>query len=169
MAHPDLDSPGLPAASNGNGAARASSLPSVTSPHMPLKQKMAVGFKSLLGSAKKLAIGGDDTETEKKHADISELFPKVDPAVDGEDCDRDCDSCAVHYPRSFKIDEEDVLYGFVKGWSTHMLVATGKTDWVRDVADEKGSVMQAIDNSKVSPSNGVCIFLVSGCLWVSKG
>jgi len=123
---------------------------------MPVKQKMAVGFKSLIDSAKKLAIGG---QAEKKHADIAELFPKVDPAVDGEDCDRDCDSCVVHYPRSFKIDEEDVLYGFVKGWSTHVLVATGKTDWVRDVADEKGSVMQAIGNSKVEPSNGVCCFL----------
>ncbi|OIW24876.1 hypothetical protein CONLIGDRAFT_663676 [Coniochaeta ligniaria NRRL 30616] len=124
---------------------------------------MAVGFKSLLESAKKLAIGGD-AEAEKKHAEISELFPKVDPAVDGEDCDRDCDSCVVHYPRNFKIDEEDVLYGFVKGWSTHVLVATGKTDWVRDVADEKGSVMQAIDHAKVGPSNGRLMLSASNML-----
>lgn len=149
-----------------NGAARATASPSSSSAalqqtsygtlRMPVKQKMALGFKSLLDSAKKLAIGGD-ADAEKKHADIAELFPKVDPAVDGKDCDRDCDSCVVHYPRNFKIDEEDVLYGFVKGWSTHVLVATGKSDWVRDVADEKGSVMQAIGNSKVSPSNGVCL------------
>jgi hypothetical protein len=121
---------------------------------MPVKQKMALGFKSLLDSAKKLAIG-DNSEAEKTHADIAELFPKVDPAVDGEDCDQDCNNCVVHYPRGFKIDDEDVLYGFVKGWSTHVLVATGKTDWVRDVADEKGSVMQAIGTSKIEPSNGV--------------
>lgn len=125
---------------------------------MPMKQKMAVGFKSLFSSAKKLAGGGGD---KNNGADIAELFPKVDPAVDGEDCDRDCDTCTVRYPRNFKIDEEDVLYGFVKGWSTHVLVATGKSDWVRDVADEKGSVMQAIGNSRISPSNGVRLPLQS--------
>ena len=32
------------------------------------------------------------------------------------------------------IDEEEELYGHVKGWSTHLIVATGKSDWVRDVA-----------------------------------
>lgn len=162
MAGPEREPAPQTATSNGAAGTTTPST-SPAAPHsapenglrMPVKQKMAVGFKSLLESAKKLAIGGD-SEADKKHAPISELFPKVDPAVDGEDCDRDCDSCVVHYPRNFKIDEEDVLYGFVKGWSTHVLVATGKTDWVRDVADEKGSVMQAIGNSKVSPSNGVC-------------
>jgi len=124
-------------------------------PHMPLKQKMAVGFKSLLVGAKKLAIRDPASEADAAGpAGISELFPKVDPAVDGEDCDHDCDSCVVKYPKNFKIDESDLLYGFVKGWSTHVLVATGKTDWVRDVTDEKGSVMQAIGNAK-SPTNGV--------------
>ena len=34
------------------------------------------------------------------------------------------------------------------------MVATGKTDWVRDVADEKGSVMQAVGKSS-GPTNGV--------------
>ncbi|KAB5566573.1 Sucrase/ferredoxin-like-domain-containing protein [Coniochaeta sp. 2T2.1] len=146
----------------GNGPATSSRTTSISSSpavpaslRMPVKQKMAVGFKSLLDSAKKLAIGSDEgSESENKPAELTELFPKVDPVVDGEDCDRDCNSCVVHYPRGFKIDEEDVLYGFVKGWSTHVLVATGKTDWVRDVADEKGSVMQAIGNAKVAPSNG---------------
>lgn len=85
------------------------------------------------------------------------LFPKTDPAVDGEDCLHDCSSCSIKYPRSFSIDEEEALYGHVKGWSTHMLVATGKTDWVRDVADEKGSVMEAVEKSHVKPSNGVSI------------
>jgi glycerol-3-phosphate O-acyltransferase/dihydroxyacetone phosphate acyltransferase len=60
----------------------------------------------------------------------------------------------VRYPRGFKIDEEDVLYGQVKGWSTHVLVGTGKTDWVRDVGDEKGSVMEAIGKAD-GPTNGV--------------
>ncbi|PTB77885.1 hypothetical protein M440DRAFT_26542, partial [Trichoderma longibrachiatum ATCC 18648] len=73
------------------------------------------------------------------------LFARTRPEADGDECLHDCESCAVKYPRGFKVDEEDVLYGHVKGWSTHVLVGTGKTDWVRDVADEKGSVMEAID------------------------
>ncbi|KAL9592556.1 MAG: hypothetical protein Q9179_006602 [Wetmoreana sp. 5 TL-2023] len=81
------------------------------------------------------------------------LFPKVDPAVDGEDCDHDCESCSIKYPAKFKIDENEKLYGHVNGWATHMLVATGKTDWVRDVSDEKGSVMEADQKLMLSASN----------------
>ncbi|KAL2162056.1 hypothetical protein VTH06DRAFT_7841 [Thermothelomyces fergusii] len=109
---------------------------------------MSSALKSLINGAKALAIGSSGSK-----ARMDELFPKVDKAVDGDDCDRDCESCTVQYPKGFKIDETDDLYGFVKGWSTHVLVATGKTDWVRDVADEKGSVMQAIANAK-GPTNG---------------
>ncbi|KAK1759543.1 putative actin patches distal protein 1 [Echria macrotheca] len=109
---------------------------------------MASTFKALVSSAKKLAIGDSGSK-----AALDELFPAVTPEIDGDDCDHDCASCSVSYPKNFKIDEDDELYGFVKGWSTHVLVATGKTDWVRDVADEKGSVMQAIAAQK-GPSNG---------------
>lgn len=84
------------------------------------------------------------------------LFPKVDPAVDGEECLHDCASCTVKYPARFDVDYEDELYGHVNGWATHLLVATGKTDWVRDVADEKGSLMEAIEKGGLVPSNGVC-------------
>ncbi|KAL8976909.1 MAG: hypothetical protein Q9205_007183 [Flavoplaca limonia] len=82
------------------------------------------------------------------------LFPKVDPAIDGEDCDHDCESCSIKYPAKFKIDEDDNLYGHVNAWATHILVATGKTDWVRDVSDEKGSVMEAVRDCGIEPSNG---------------
>jgi hypothetical protein len=61
----------------------------------------------------------------------------------------------VKYPAKFNVDQEDELYGQVKGWATHLLVATGKSDWVRDVADEVGSVMEAIEKGGVEPSNGV--------------
>ncbi|TLD26705.1 hypothetical protein PspLS_04487 [Pyricularia sp. CBS 133598] len=121
-------------------------------PTPPLKQRMASGFKSLFESAKKLATG-DNGDANSGPAAPDSLFPKTAPAVDGEDCDHDCDSCTVKYPKNFSIDTEDVLYGHVKGWSTHLLVATGKTDWVRDVADEKGSVMQAVEVSD-KPDNG---------------
>ncbi|KAL9068710.1 MAG: hypothetical protein Q9161_006024 [Pseudevernia consocians] len=82
------------------------------------------------------------------------IFPKVDPAIDGEDCDHDCETCEIQYPKGFKIDEEEKLYGHVKGFATHLLVATGKTDWVKDVSDEKGSVMEAVRDCEVEPSNG---------------
>lgn len=84
-----------------------------------------------------------------------DLFPSTDPTIDGDDCLHDCSSCSVKYPRKFDIDETEELYGHVKGWSTHLIVATGKTDWVRDVADEKGSIMEAVDRGAVQPSNGV--------------
>lgn len=72
------------------------------------------------------------------------LFPKTRPDIDGPDCEHDCESCTIKLPRKWSIDEEDKLYGFVKGWSRHLLVATGKTDWVREVEDETGSVMEAV-------------------------
>ncbi len=83
------------------------------------------------------------------------LFPQVDPAVDGEDCIRDCESCTIKYPWTFRIDEKEQLYGKINGWATHMLVATGKTDWVKDVRDEKGSVMEAVGKYGKEPTNGV--------------
>ncbi|ROT36601.1 hypothetical protein SODALDRAFT_335702 [Sodiomyces alkalinus F11] len=107
---------------------------------------MTSTIRSLVAGAKKLALG-------ESPASMVDLFPKTDPAVDGDACTHDCESCHVQYPRGFKIDETDPLYGEVKGWSTHVLVATGKTDWVRDVEDEKGSVMEAIGRAK-PPTNG---------------
>ncbi|KAF9876179.1 sucrase ferredoxin domain containing protein [Colletotrichum karsti] len=102
-------------------------------------------FKTLISGARKLALGDGGNPTD--------LFPKTDPEVDGDACEHDCESCHVKYPKGFKIDEADDLYGHIKGWSTHALVATGKSDWVRDVADEKGSVMEAIGKA-AAPSNG---------------
>lgn len=88
-------------------------------------------------------------------APVDKLFVKTDPAIDGDDCLHDCASCTVKYPRKFEVDEDEELYGHINGWSTHLLVGTGKTDWVRDVADEEGSVMEAVGKSKVQPQNGV--------------
>lgn len=89
---------------------------------------------------------------------MGELFTKTDPATDGEECLHDCETCAVRYPRGFKIEQDDALYGEVKAWSTHLIVGTGKADWVRDVADEKLSVMEAVDKAD-PPSNGVSLLL----------
>jgi (2Fe-2S) ferredoxin len=72
------------------------------------------------------------------------LFTKTSADVDGEECLHDCQTCTIQYPRKFEVEQDDKLYGEIKGWSRHMIVATGKTDWVRDVEDEKGSVMEAV-------------------------
>ncbi|KAK5093442.1 hypothetical protein LTR70_004803 [Exophiala xenobiotica] len=90
----------------------------------------------------------------RKEKDASSLFPKTDPKVDGEDCLHDCASCVESLPRKWEIDEEDELYGYVKGWETHLVIGTGKADWVRDVTEENGSLMQAVGNLGVELSNG---------------
>lgn len=95
------------------------------------------------------------TEDFSKAPSHDALFRKTNPAVDGEHCLHDCASCTVRYPAKFDVDYEDEMYGNVNGWATHLLVATGKTDWVRDVADESGSVMAAIEKGGIEPSNGV--------------
>lgn len=115
---------------------------------MPVKQKMAVSFKSLMSSV----LGGKGTTAGP--APLTELFTKTDPAVDGDECLHDCEGCSIKYPRNFKIEEDDLLYGHVSEWATHLLVATSKTDWVRDSADEKGSVMEAVSRAQ-KPTNGV--------------
>ena len=125
---------------------------------------MASGLRNLLHQSKSLLTPKASTSNlaaDKKGehgftvAREGGLFPAVDPAVDGDDCLHDCDSCSVRLPAKFKIDETEKLYGHVKGWATHLLVATGKTDWVRDVEDEKGSVMEAIGKAHGEPANGV--------------
>ncbi|KAF2025838.1 hypothetical protein EK21DRAFT_75463 [Setomelanomma holmii] len=107
------------------------------------------------------ALSSSDVATLKKEEGgftkatrTEQLFPTTDPTVDGDDCLHDCASCSVKYPRKFEIDETEELYGHVKGWSTHLVVATGKTDWVRDVSDETGSIMEAVGKGSVQPSNG---------------
>ena len=122
---------------------------------MPATKKMASALSSFVrrGTAL-LAQNKSSDEDGFTKASEANLFPKVDPEVDGQDCDHDCASCTIKYPAKFSIDEDDKLYGHVKGWATHLLVATGKTDWVRDVEDEKGSVMEAVGRAH-KPLNGV--------------
>lgn len=154
-----LDVTPLPSSSQAKAASPTSAhnAPAPTrQPHAPKKRgKMASTFGSLIAGAKRIAIGT------REAAPSEQLFKKVDPEVDGEECLHDCSSCSVHYPRGFKVEEADELYGMVKGWQTHILVATGKTDWVRDVADEKGSVMEAVDKAH-APSNGVSLLVCEG-------
>ncbi|KAI1141579.1 Sucrase/ferredoxin-like-domain-containing protein [Hypoxylon sp. FL0543] len=108
------------------------------------EEMAAAGLLSIFGGAKRVLTGS---------ARASELFPQTRPDVDGEACKHDCDSCTVKYPRHFKVEETHPLYGNIKPWSTHVLVATSKTDWSRHVEDERGSVMEAFGHAS-KPSNG---------------
>ncbi|ORY62699.1 Sucrase/ferredoxin-like-domain-containing protein [Pseudomassariella vexata] len=114
---------------------------------------MALGIRSLVDSARKLVLSQPANPDNTTAISATELFPPTNPEIDGEDCSHDCESCHISYPRGFKIEESDLLYGNIKGWSTHVLVATSKTDWVRDVEHEKGSVMQAFGKAD-KPANG---------------
>ncbi|OJD40776.1 sucrase ferredoxin domain-containing protein [Diplodia corticola] len=115
---------------------------------------MAAALKSLWGKVGGGAAASQHPDGFSKAPASDQLFPKTNPTVDGEECLRDCETCTIKYPRKWSVDEDDDLYGHVKGWSTHMVVATGKSDWVRDVADEKGSIMEAVDKCGIKPSNG---------------
>ncbi|KAI0169052.1 actin patches distal protein [Hypoxylon sp. FL1284] len=104
----------------------------------------AAGLLSLFGGARRALTGS---------AKASDLFRHTTPEVDGDDCAHDCSSCTVKYPRSFKVEQTHPLYGNLKPFSTHVLVATSKSDWLRDVEDERGSVMEAFGKAG-KPSNG---------------
>ncbi|KAF4211167.1 hypothetical protein CNMCM8980_002617 [Aspergillus fumigatiaffinis] len=76
------------------------------------------------------------------------IFPTVDPTKDGPDCKQDCADCTVEFPSKVKIESLTPLYGHIKRFDTHVLVATGKSDWVERVTQEKGSLMEALDSVK---------------------
>lgn len=60
------------------------------------------------------------------------LFPCTSAAVDGPESEQDCESCSIKYPRIWWVNESADIYGEVSEWSTHIIIATGKTDWVGD-------------------------------------
>lgn len=59
----------------------------------------------------------------------------------------DCDSCSSNekYPPSLSIDTETPLWRTAKPWQTHILCATGKSDWVHSVIDEEDTLAHAIN------------------------
>lgn len=109
-------------------------------------------MKSFLGGAPASTNLPDSGFTK---ADKGQLFPETNASIDGEDCLHDCSTCTISYPNKFSIEESDELYGHIRGWLRHIVVATGKTDWVRDVEDEKGSIMEAVGKNIDKHTQGV--------------
>jgi hypothetical protein len=81
------------------------------------------------------------------------IFPTVDPKQDGPDCKKDCADCTVNFPDKIKVETSLPLYGRIKQFHTHVLVATGRSDWKQHVEEERGSLMEAFDG--VSSQHGV--------------
>ena len=117
---------------------------------MPKRKPLAMTTKFLRTISERFTPSGTPTATKERPDGFytantqAALFPQTTPEIDGEECVQDCSTCTIHYPKKFSIDEDDKLYGHINGWEKHLLVATGKTDWVRSVEDEKGSVMEAV-------------------------
>ncbi|EEH41031.1 sucrase/ferredoxin domain-containing protein [Paracoccidioides lutzii Pb01] len=84
----------------------------------------------------------------------SNIFPVVNPAIDGLDCNQDCADCTIKYPSRFKINTDRELYGSIKPFVKHVLVATGKADWAEKVENEQGSVMEGFKNGSFKPRTG---------------
>ncbi|KAF3479956.1 actin patches distal protein 1 [Arthroderma uncinatum] len=89
------------------------------------------------------------------------IFPSVDPDVDGEDCDHDCANCTIRYPSKFKVEEDGKLYGKVKPVTNHVLVATGRSDWMPKAENEKGSLMEAFRRDSSQPREERTVVLAS--------
>ncbi|EEQ91404.1 sucrase/ferredoxin domain-containing protein [Blastomyces dermatitidis ER-3] len=84
----------------------------------------------------------------------TDLFPIVDPAVDGPDCDQDCADCTIKFPARFKLNSNRELYGSVKPFIKHVLVATGRADWAPRVEGERGSLMEGFKRGAFQPRRG---------------
>ncbi|PWY87977.1 sucrase/ferredoxin domain protein [Aspergillus sclerotioniger CBS 115572] len=87
----------------------------------------------------------------------SYIFPTVDPNEDGPDCKMDCADCTVQFPSKVKVETSRPLYGHIKEFHTHVLVATGKSDWTERVENEKGSLMEAFDESNKSKHGRIMV------------
>lgn len=115
-------------------------------PNYKLKTTM---LRSLLSFAK----GGNGNGN-------SYIFPTVDPKDDGPDCKRDCADCTVNYPSKLKIETSIPLYGHLKPFDMHILVATGKSDWTQKPTNEKGSLPEALSSAPTKSNHGVCSFIL---------
>ncbi|KAJ5520230.1 hypothetical protein N7463_000683 [Penicillium fimorum] len=77
------------------------------------------------------------------------IFPKVDPKEDGPECFKDCADCTVQFPSKVKVETSRPLYGEIKEFHAHVLVATGQSDWKeKDVEKVTGSLMETFHGAK---------------------
>ncbi|KAK9480626.1 Sucrase/ferredoxin-like-domain-containing protein [Lipomyces japonicus] len=70
------------------------------------------------------------------------------------DCAFECDSCTAKFPSSVKIERDGLLWGTAKPWRSHVLVATGKSDWAHGLEDEAGSLSTVLANWHPTTTGG---------------
>ncbi|KAK9462894.1 Sucraseferredoxin-like protein [Lipomyces oligophaga] len=73
------------------------------------------------------------------------------PAVPEDGCPLDCSTCTTKYPRTLKVDRDTPLWGSVKPWKRHIILATGKTDWTHGM-DAESPLSKALDSWSPSDS-----------------
>lgn len=77
-----------------------------------------------------------------------DLFPAADPTC------LECAHPCPEFPPSIQdsIDHKDVLYGTVRDYGPHILVATGKSNWPHTIEEEKGSMANALSKANEASS-----------------
>ncbi|KAE8371435.1 Sucrase/ferredoxin-like-domain-containing protein [Aspergillus bertholletiae] len=81
-----------------------------------------------------------------KFESLEYIFPTMVPKRDGEECRHDCANCTV------KVDTTLPMYGHIKQFDAHVLVATGKAAWLGKV-EEKGSLLEAFKSNEGKPQH----------------
>ncbi|CAL5866257.1 uncharacterized protein PFLUO_LOCUS464 [Penicillium psychrofluorescens] len=106
-------------------------------------------LRSLLSFGPKSTPASHDDNKENHY-----LFPTVDTESDGADCLRGCADCTIQFPSKVKVETSRPLYGHIKEFHAHIVVATGRSDWKEKVEQEKGTLMEALDQPSAKSKHG---------------
>ncbi|KAI9066756.1 hypothetical protein FKP32DRAFT_1673600 [Trametes sanguinea] len=91
---------------------------------------------------KALALG-HNTDMDQTAAQLqAAAVPLSDAPCRG--CADPCDEGHDEYPK-FDVDMETEMLGSVKPYARQIVISTGKTDWVREVTDAKGTLAAYVD------------------------
>ncbi|KAH9899982.1 Sucraseferredoxin-like protein [Cubamyces lactineus] len=91
---------------------------------------------------KALALG-QNTDIDQTAAQLqSAAIPVSDAPCRG--CADPCDEGHDEYPK-FDVDMETEMLGSVKPYARQIVISTGKSDWVREVTDAKGTLAAYVD------------------------
>ncbi|KAJ3500059.1 hypothetical protein NLJ89_g9958 [Agrocybe chaxingu] len=68
-------------------------------------------------------------------------------------CSDPCDLGHDAYPRRFDIDMDTDMLGSVKPYHRQIVISTGKSDWERDITDDKNSLASALLEVSTKPTS----------------
>ncbi|KAI0774168.1 Sucrase/ferredoxin-like-domain-containing protein [Fomes fomentarius] len=99
---------------------------------------------------KALALGHNLDMNQTSHQLQAASVPVSEAPCRG--CADPCDEGHDEYPK-FDVDHETEMLGSVKPYGRQIVISTGKSDWVREVTDAKGTLaahISSVDSSGVS-------------------